>query len=172
MFVTPKSVASVCAWGWRPEECWTVWDVPVNKGFCVPPVFSVRNLSVLGRKSPLEGSSPLSPFSPFPPPRVELVARLSQVLSQTSQRDAPVTSAWCNTGIALPSEKVGKSWCSAASSEQLGLTLFQKDCCCCRKPFLCDWIGSKARFSNPCLYARADSAASKDASLKQGWLPG
>lgn len=49
--------------------CWMVWDVPVNKGFCVCPILSAWNLLVLGKQSPLKGSSLLSPLSPFTSPR-------------------------------------------------------------------------------------------------------
>lgn len=146
--VHDTQISSLCVvWACRTllPERWTIWDVPVNKGFCVRPVLSVWNLFVLGRQSPLEGSSLLPPFSPFASPRGGSAGPPeTSTIPDLSERDPTVTPAKrnalrCCTGIALSSEKTGKSWCSAMSSEQLGLMLFQRDCCCCRQKAFSLW---------------------------------
>lgn len=88
MFTAPKSAAYVYvfAWGFRNLECWIIRDKPVNKNFCICPALPVQNQSVLGRQSPLEGSSALCPASPFTSPG-EAGGHLSHILSQTPQRE-------------------------------------------------------------------------------------
>lgn len=120
--MAPKSVADVYefAWGFRNLECWIVWDKPVNKSFCVCPALSVKNLSVLGRQSPLEGSSTL------PSQSLHISwGKLVATWAKSCPRPPGEKQQWCLpdatlcAGIAPCLENMRKGLCSAILGEQL-----------------------------------------------------